>query len=208
MLRKIYFDTLNSMHGLVNKNNKVLRGTAKEVPPEEIGGAKIKSIIAGMKKVLHAEEDGVAIAAPQIGVPLRIFVVAGRAFDISYTDDGEIIKVKDGAAKGSKTQKKKSPDFVSINPVITNKSRASDFMIEGCLSLRWLYGSVRRSKKVTIEAYDERGKKFTRGASGLLAQIFQHEIDHLDGILFTDKARDIENIPPEVQRAHEKLHEK
>ncbi|MEK7662037.1 MAG: peptide deformylase [Patescibacteria group bacterium] len=194
------------MNGLVNKNNKVLRGKAKDIPLSEIGGAKIKSVLAEMKRALHAEEDGVAIAAPQIGVPLRIFIVAGRAFDISYVDGGEIIKK--GGEKTRETAKKKLRDFICINPVITNKSRATAFMVEGCLSLRWLYGSVKRSKKVTIEAYDEHGKRFTRGASGLLAQIFQHETDHLDGILFTDKARDIENIPPEVQKEHEKLHEK
>ena len=53
---------------------------------------------------------------------------------------------------------------------------------------------VRRATKVKIRAYDESGKKVTRGASGLLAHIFQHEMDHLDGILFTDKARHVEQI--------------
>ena len=69
-------------------------------------------------------------------------------------------------------------------------------MEEGCLSVRWLYGQVDRSERVTLRAYDEKGKKLERGASGLLAQIFQHEVDHLDGILFTDKATQIEDLPP------------
>ena len=70
-------------------------------------------------------------------------------------------------------------------------------MPEGCLSVRWLYGNTFRSKKATITAYDGNGKKFTRGASGLLAQIFQHETDHLGGILFIDHAKDIkEELPP------------
>jgi peptide deformylase len=69
-------------------------------------------------------------------------------------------------------------------------------MEEGCLSLRWLYGKVKRSARVTVEAYDEEGKKFSRGAGGLLAQIFQHEIDHLNGRLFIDTATDVVNIPP------------
>ena len=185
------------MHGLVNKNSKVLREIASEVPENAIGNVKIKKIIADMKKALHAEEDGVAIAAPQIGASLRIFIVAGRAFDITYSESGEIVK---NGAKKEKRGQKKLPDLVCINPSVIKKSRAGTHMVEGCLSLRWLYGSVRRSKKVTIEAYDEHGKKFTRGASGLLAQIFQHEIDHLDGILFTDKASEVENIPPEIQK--------
>ncbi len=72
-------------------------------------------------------------------------------------------------------------------------------MPEGCLSVRWLYGEVERSTNATIEAYDENSVKFTRGAGGLLAQIFQHETDHLDGILFIDKARNIMDLPPDSQ---------
>ena len=59
---------------------------------------------------------------------------------------------------------------------------------EGCLSVRWLYGTVARSTKATVTAINEKGEKVTRGASGLLAQIFQHETDHLNGTLFIDKA--------------------
>ena len=69
-------------------------------------------------------------------------------------------------------------------------------MEEGCLSVRWKYGKVMRSEKATITAYDENGKKFSRGATGLIAQIFQHETDHLDGVLFIDKADNIVDLPP------------
>jgi peptide deformylase len=84
-----------------------------------------------------------------------------------------------------------------INPVIVKKSRETQVLEEGCLSIRYLYGKVRRSKKITVRAYDENGVLFERGASGLLAQIIQHENDHLDGILFVDKAMDVEEILPE-----------
>ena len=70
-------------------------------------------------------------------------------------------------------------------------------MPEGCLSVRWLYGEVKRSTNATIRAYDEDGKVFTRGGGGLLSQIFQHEIDHLDGIIFTDKAKNLVELKPE-----------
>ena len=69
-------------------------------------------------------------------------------------------------------------------------------MPEGCLSVRPLYGKTFRSTKATITAYNKNGKKFTRGASGLLAQIFQHETDHLNGILFIDHAKDIKEEVP------------
>ena len=67
-------------------------------------------------------------------------------------------------------------------------------MQEGCLSVRPLYGKVRRATRTTIEAYNEQGKKFIMNGSGLVAHIFQHETDHLDGILFIDKAKDIQKI--------------
>ena len=87
-------------------------------------------------------------------------------------------------------------DLIFINPKISKLSREKDWVPEGCLSVRWLYGQTFRSKKALITAYDEKGKKFTRGASGLLAQIFQHETDHLNGILFIDHAKDIKEELP------------
>ena len=87
--------------------------------------------------------------------------------------------------------------MVFINPKISKLSREKEWVPEGCLSVRPLYGKTLRSKKATVVAYDENGKKFTRGASGLLAQIFQHETDHLDGILFIDHAKDIKEELPE-----------
>ncbi len=136
-----------------------------------------------MKSALDAEDDGVAIAAPQIGVPLRIFIVSGRVLNF---------------IKGDADDAPRYPDIVFINPKITKLSKEKEFMEEGCLSVRWLYGKVKRSTKASIEAYDENGNFFKKGASGLMAQIFQHETDHLNGILFTDTAKDLEEIDPEV----------
>ena len=82
--------------------------------------------------------------------------------------------------------------MISINNLVFLIAKLNGYVIdkknleEGCLSVRYLYGKVSRSHKATVEALDETGTKFTMGASGLLAQIFQHEIDHLDGTLFID----------------------
>lgn len=174
---------------IVQSENKVLRQKAKDISVSEITSANIQKIIKDMQKALLTQDDGVAIAAPQIGESLRIFVVSGRAFDIDngdYEENKELPKAK---------------DLVCINPIITKLSRDKEDMDEGCLSVRYLYGKVKRSKKTSIEAYDENGKKFKRGASGLLAQIFQHETDHLDGILFIDKAKDIVDMPPKEKQA-------
>ncbi len=166
---------------IVQKENPVLHAIAKEVPIADITSAKIQKILRDMKKALATQGDGVAIAAPQIAVPLRIFVVAGKIFDDSFIN-GE------GSTDGDEI---KNPDLVFINPVITKMSKTKKWMHEGCLSVRPLWGEVERSTHATVTAYDEQGKKFTRGASGLLAHIFQHETDHLNGILFIDKARNV-----------------
>lgn len=172
------------MSKIVQNGNKVLRAKAKEVPIKEITSKKIQTILAAMKKSLASQNDGVAIAAPQIGESLRIFVISGKAFDIENSEFDP------------KNKKPKANDLVCINPVITKLSNSKEFMDEGCLSVRYLYGKVKRSKKATVTAYNEKGQKFTRGGSGLLAQIFQHETDHLEGVLFIDKAKDVVDAPP------------
>ncbi|TAL49108.1 peptide deformylase [Patescibacteria group bacterium] len=164
---------------VLGRDEPLLRKIAVEVPVKEIQTAKIRKIIADMKRALTREPDGVAIAAPQIDVPLRIFVVSGK-----------MLRSNHKAYVGR--------DIVVINPKITKLSKEKKYMEEGCLSVRYLYGKVKRSSKIQIEGYDEKGKFFKRGASGLLAQVFQHETDHLEGILFTDKAKDVQEIPPEV----------
>jgi peptide deformylase len=172
---------------IVQKDSPLLRQKAKEVPPEEITGPRIQKILQKMREALASQEDGVALAAPQIGEPLRIFIVSEKAF----------LEPKEGDT--GLTEYKAPPrdeHLVFINPEITKLSQEKKFLEEGCLSVRWLYGKVRRAAKAEVQAYDENGKRFKRGGSGLLAQIFQHEIDHLDGVLFIDKAYDIQEIPP------------
>lgn len=174
---------MKQMPEIAQKDNPVLRKIADDVPLGEIMSSRIQRVIKDMKNTLRPHKDGVAIAAPQIGVPLRIFVVSGHIFN-------EEALLEDDKSKS------KEEDLVFINPKITKLSRDKKAMSEGCLSVRWIYGEVRRASKLTVTAYDEYGKKFTRGASGLLAQIFQHEIDHLNGILFIDKAKRVEEIQP------------
>ncbi len=171
---------------------KVLRKTAEEVRVRDIKTIKIKKILKEMSQALKSQADGVAIAAPQIGYKLRIFVVSGKIF----AKDFEKRPPRPPATPPSQGEKNLK-DLVFINPKISKLSREKEWMPEGCLSVRWLYGNTFRSKKATITAYGENGKKFTRGASGLLAQIFQHETEHLNGRLFIDHAKDIrEELPP------------
>lgn len=157
------------MTAIVQEPNSVLRKTAESVDVKDIKSAKIKKIISDMKVALAKEDDGVAIAAPQIGVPFRIFVVAKKISD---------------------------KDLVFINPEIIRLGKKKEELSEGCLSVRWKYGLVKRSTTATVRALNADGHEFVTSGSGLLAQIFQHEVDHLNGVLFIDKAKNIENIPP------------
>lgn len=167
---------------ILDRNNPILREVAKEV---DLKGLETKSfglILKKMRKALHAEEDGVAIAAPQVGESLRIFMVKDEILMMTKPQTEE--------------EKTKVLDMVFINPEVIKASKRKKAMEEGCLSVRWLYGKVLRSEKILIRAYNEKGERFQAGASGLLAQIFQHEIDHLDGVLFIDKAKEIRDLPP------------
>ena len=171
------------MTDILQRDSPILRGKAKPVPVHEIGSSHIRKIVADMIEAMRVQKDGVAIAAPQIGEPLRIFAVSGSLLgkaDRRYKGDGS--------------------DLVFFNPRIVKLSKEKHEVEEGCLSVRWLYGKVRRSVRATIEAYNEHGEKVERGASGLLAQIFQHECDHLDGVLFTDKSAEIWEMTEEEIR--------
>lgn len=164
---------------IVQKDALILRKKATPVAREDIGSERITDILSRMHSSLAAQDDGVALAAPQIGEAVRIFIVSGKVFseDFEHPDPTQ-------------------PDRVFINPVVKKVSRTKKVVDEGCLSVRGIYGKVLRATKASVEAYDEKGRRFTLGGAGLLAQIFQHEIDHLNGILFTDTATDLENVPP------------
>ena len=182
------------MARILQKDAAILRKKALPVAPGDMGGKKIAGILERMREALEKEMDGVALAAPQIGVSLRLFIVSPRAFDINAD-----------ASEPSRAPIPPDTELVYINPEITRKSREKDTLEEGCLSVRWLYGKVKRARKATVRACGTDGRYFERGASGLLAQIFQHEIDHLDGALFTDKATNIKEVLPEKEKSAERI---
>ena len=189
---------------ILQSKESILRKTAKEVPVSQIKTPKIQKILREMSASLKSQHDGVAIAAPQIGYSLRIFVVSGKVFEPEFAERGvSQVGGPRGSAAGAPADsdpgRRKSgvKDMVFINPKISKLSRDKEWIAEGCLSVRWLYGKAYRSKKALVVAHDQNGKKFTRGGSGLLAQIFQHETDHLNGVLFIDHAKDIKEELPE-----------
>ena len=124
-------------------------------------GEKTHQLLDDMKDTL-IKANGAGLAAPQVGVLRRIFIVS---VDDKY--------------------------FECINPVIVSQS-GKQIGEEGCLSVRGKYGTVERPNKVTVKALDRYGKPFTVKAEGFLARAFCHENDHLDGIVYIDKATNIQ----------------
>jgi peptide deformylase len=123
--------------------------------------ADLHRIVREMFAVMYATR-GIGLAANQVDLPLRLFIVnlAGTP------DEGE--------------------ELVFINPVVTNP-KGTDEAEEGCLSLPELFGPVRRPKQVSVQAYNLKGEELRGGLDGMLARVVQHEHDHLDGVLFTDR---------------------
>ena len=175
---------------IVKEPSPVLRARAKELPIKEITSRHIQELLGSMKKTLKSTSDGVGLAAPQVGEPLRLFIVSGEAEEIDRLSK-EKLSPEEKEEKRKTHKERDWKYYVFINPVVKNKSRIKVDGPEGCLSVPGKYGDVKRLQKITVEAYDEHRKKFTRGASNFFARVVQHELDHLEGILFIDKAENL-----------------
>lgn len=168
------------MTPIVQDGDPVLRKIAEPVPASLFGSAELTAIINDMVESLDAQPDGVALAAPQIGIPYRIFIVR---YDRIMPPEEPPLPADVG---------------VYINPEFLRSAKRRVEMDEGCLSVRGIYGKTKRHDRATVRAYTADGTAFERGGGGILAQIFQHETDHLNGILFIDHATDL----VEVNREH------
>lgn len=167
------------MKEIVQDGHPVLRAVAQDVPATLFKTAELSQMLHDMEVALDAQPDGVALAAPQIALPYRIFIVR---YDRMHARDESA---------------EEAPDVgVFINPEFVKLSRRRDIVDEGCLSVRGRYGKTLRHERATVRAQDAEGRVFERGGGGLLAQAYQHEIDHLDGILFIDHAEELVIIPP------------
>lgn len=147
---------------VVQIGDPVLRTRGRVLTTEEITSRTMQELMDIMVNTMHAE-NGIGIAAQQIGESLMLAIV-------SHADG----------------------DLVVCNPKIMKRStfrrEASE---EGCLSVRGVFGVVRRYKSITVAFQDRTGKKIRMQAHGLLARVFQHEIDHLDGKVFLDRTKHI-----------------
>src|SRR5262245_1888797 len=145
---------------IVQYPHPALRHVAK--PLKEIN-AEIRQVAAQMLELMY-EAKGLGLAAPQVALPYRLLVM-------NFAGDAN----------------QKEQECVAINPVIMEKKDGNIEGSEGCLSFPDLFQKVRRAKTVVVRAYDLEGKLYEMTTSELPSRIWQHEIDHLDGILYIDK---------------------
>ncbi|MBT7371593.1 MAG: peptide deformylase [Gammaproteobacteria bacterium] len=148
-----------------------LRVPAQPYPPDQIESNDFATLIEDMRETLHAY-GGIGLAAPQIDVGYRIAVIEIEETQTRY---GEI---------------EHTPFDVYINPRITPISDETAGYWEGCLSVPGMMGYVERPQHIRIDYTDRHSKTSSKEAHGFLATVFQHEFDHLDGILYVDRIED------------------
>ncbi len=161
---------------IVQVGAPVLRGRAAEVAPERIASDEIQRLIARMIAAMRAA-PGVGLAAPQLGVPLRVLVLEDRAELMAKLTPDELRERERVAV----------PVRVFINPVLRPIGEETRTFFEGCLSVQGYTALVERSAEVEVHGLDERGAPQTMRVRGWPARILQHELDHLDGTLYVDR---------------------
>jgi peptide deformylase len=150
---------------IIKHPNKILRQKSKEIDLNQISSLEFKKFIKEMSETMF-KKDGAGLASPQVGKNIRLIII-----------------------------NKNNKPTVMINPQITKKSWAKEIDQEGCLSVvdkndEIYYLPVARHKKLSCIYFDEKGQKKKIETEGLMARVIQHEIDHLDGILFIDRAEE------------------
>jgi peptide deformylase len=164
-----------ALRQIVYLPDQILR---KKAQPVKKFDAPLQALIDDMIETMR-EAPGVGLAAPQVGVSSRLIVVE-YAMDDSKEDAPKKL-------------------FVMANPEIKELSAETELGVEGCLSVPGLQGEVERSLQVTVKGLNRHGQPMKVKARGWMARIFQHEIDHINGIVFTDRAIRVWKPEPEAQ---------
>ncbi len=152
------------------KEEKFLRRRTADFDFNKFTPKEIRELIARMKRIMRAA-NGIGLSANQIGLDLNMFVA-------------EIPDTESGGARGTKF-------YAVFNPKLEKKGDGLADAEEGCLSVPGKWGDVERPDRIVVSGFDKNGKPVKMKAWGLLARVFQHEMDHLAGKLFIDKARKI-----------------
>lgn len=146
-----------------------LRHRSKEIERNFLLTSEFQELVENIIQTMY-HDDGIGIAAPQVGQNIRLCIIGRQAVP------------------------NKKNDLILINPVFDKTSRKKESDLEGCLSVPKTYGKVTRYKDIRVKAWNEKGEEIKFEAHGYFARVIQHEVDHLDGILFIDKARGVYTI--------------
>jgi len=163
-----------SIHKIVTLPDPVLRTRARKI---KVFDGKVQRLADDMLETMRAA-PGVGLAAPQLGHSQRLILVEYAELDDDPADDPE-------------APPKPPKLFIVANPEIVRHSTETVSGNEGCLSIPGYLGEVERYQSLTLKGYNLRGNPLRVKATGWLARIFQHEIDHLDGVLFIDRATQV-----------------
>ena len=144
----------------------VLRTRAKEIDPQVVSQEKLQEVIASMQETMHVAE-GIGLAAPQVGIPHRLFIIDATPLADKYPELKDFIQA-------------------FINPEITFYSEETTKVEEGCLSLPGIHEEVIRPKKIVIRYFDRQWQEHEEVFDDFRARIIQHEYDHIEGKLFVD----------------------
>jgi peptide deformylase len=184
---------------ILTLENPVLRTRAARV--RSFTG-ELQTLVADMIETMHAA-PGVGLAAPQVGVRQRVIVV--EYTEESEDEPGPALTPPPTPVGGTKplpklgdTRPQRTHLYVVVNPEIVRRSPETSLGNEGCLSIPGFFGEVERAERVTVRGLNRRGDPFQVKAEGWLARIFQHEIDHLDGVLFIDRAKEVWRVEDET----------
>lgn len=151
---------------ILTLENPILRKKNSDIDFKKINSNDLEKLIKEMKEIM-LKSGGVGLAAPQIGKNLKLFIIVEKILDTTLYPT------------------------IFINPVIKPVGKEKTLMEEGCLSVPGIYGIVERPKKIKVSALNELGEKMEFKADLLLSRVIQHEYDHLEGVLFIDKAKEL-----------------
>lgn len=177
-------DDVSELHVVVYPD-PVLRQKARPVPAVT---EQVRRLAARMIELMH-EEEGIGLAAPQVGVPWRLFV--------AHVPETRPEEEREGAAARSVSADPPSATggpVVYVNPELSAPSGVLEPFEEGCLSLPDIRATINRPPSITISALDLEGRRFTQTGTGLLARCWQHEVDHLDGVLILDRMGQMDRL--------------